>query len=247
MGAMRASVIIITKNQKELLQKSLPVFLHQDLGGKYEIIVVDSGSTDGAKEYIQDLPVKLIEIKPEKFNFGFAFNLGAKEASGDFLIRLSGDAIPKRKDFIRQMIEPFSGIGIGGVYGKYTLSGRSGYTYPFFWPAKRFPSKITKYSVKPGLIRMLLDKHHQEEVLNFAGGCCAIKHSTWEKRHFNERLIAAEDAEYALYLHLRNLDIVCNPGAEVIHEHKITDLKEGILSQFKWRGVLVWECIKLFL
>ena len=244
---MRASVIIITKNQKELLRRSLPVLLRQDLKNEFEIIIVDSGSTDGAREYIQTLPVKLIRTKPESFNFASAFNVGAKEALGEFLIRLSGDVVPKKKDFISQMIKSFGDPRVGGAYGKYTLSGKRGYTYPFFWPAERFPSKVTRYSIKPNLIRMLFDKRHMGDVLGFAGGCCAVKRSTWEKRHFNERLFGAEDAEYALYLHLEGLDIVYNPKAEVVHEHKITDLRRDTLSEIKWRVALVWECTKLFL
>jgi hypothetical protein len=136
---------------------------------------------------------------------------------------------------------------VGGVYGRYTLSGRPGFTYPPFWPKERFPAKETTYSVKPNLIKMLLNKKHQEVVLNFAGGCSAIRRRTWRYRHFNERLIAAEDAEYSLYLHLRNFNIVCNPEAETVHEHKAIGSRNGILTDIKWRIPLILESIKLFL
>ena len=247
MRAMKVSVIIITKNQKNLLQESLPVLLRQDLKDRYEIIIVDSGSTDGAREYIQTLPVKLIKIKPERFNFAAAFNLGANKASGEFLIRYSGDVIPKKKDFRSQLIRPFEDPKVGATYGKYTITGRKGYTYPSFWSEKRFPSKVTKYSIKPNLIKMRTNSEHLTEVTNLAGGCCSIRRSIWKSRPFNEKMPAAEDAEYAIFLHLKGFDIVCNPEAEVIHEHKTGNLKGSIWSEIKWRLIFTRETIRLFL
>lgn len=240
-----ASVVIITKNQKEILLKSLPVLLKQNLEDKYEIIVVDSGSTDGAVEYTKSLPVKLVEIRPETFNYVKAFNTNAKNAKGKFLVRLSGEVIPTKTDFLAELLKPFTDEKVGGTYGRYTLSGRTGYGYPAFWPAERFPKKITTYSVRPNPFKMLFNKKHLELVTNFAGGCCAIRREIWEKRPFNENLIAAEDAEYSWFLHTIGLDIVCNPRAVVLHEHKIK--KGGLNLLPKWKLVLIKEYSKYYL
>src|SRR3712207_2042463 len=95
---MRASVVIITKNQRAFLQRSLPVIAAQrgfEEGG-LEVIVVDSGSTDGAQEVVRASvgPVRLVEIPPRTFTYARAHNAGAAQAQGDLLVRLSGDAIP---------------------------------------------------------------------------------------------------------------------------------------------------------
>ena len=246
---MLASVIIITKNQKSLLQRSLPILLKQKLHGEYEIIVVDSGSTDGAKEYVSSLPIRLINIPPENFRFARAFNIGADQAKGEFLIRLSGDAIPRYTDFLAEIVKPFKDKKVGGTYGRYIQTGRKGYSHPNFWPPERFPDQTTRYSVKPNFFEMFFgDKNHNVDyVMNFAGGCCAIRRKRWEARPFNEDLLAAEDAEYAVYLHLLEFDIVYNPKAEVVHEHKIEHLNAGFLRESWWRIVYFWELVKLFL
>jgi rhamnosyltransferase len=242
---MLASVIIITKNQKELIEKSLPILLKQNIKGGCEIIVVDSGSTDGAIEYIQKLPVRLIEIRPETFNFANAFNNAAKVAKGKYIIRLSGDVIPIDKNFLNEILLPFSDLKVGATYGRYVTTGRSGYDYPFFWSKKRFPAEITRYSIKPNPLMMLLSREHIELVTNLAGGCCAIRKTIWEKRPFNEKLLGGEDAEYAWFLHIVGFDIVCNPKASVIHEHKIEKIKADYFS--KWSRLLVWEYIRYYL
>lgn len=254
---MEASIIIITKDQKDFLQRSLPVLLNQDFEGDYEIIVVDSGSTDGAREYVESLPVKLIKIQPETFNFAEAFNTGAEKAKGKYLVRLSGDAIPIGKNWLSEIIEPFKDPTIGGTYGVYTITGREGYGYPDFWPAERFPQKLTRYSVRPTPligVRVNLfgielgDSKAKEEVFNFAGGCCAIRKDTWQKRPFNEKLLAGEDAEYAWFLHLIGYDVVCNPRAKTIHEHELVRSKNNSFWSSpvftKWLWVNVYQMAK---
>ena len=245
---MKASVIIITKNQKSYLQKSLTVLLNQNFEDKYEIIVLDSGSTDGAREYVEKLPVCLIKINSEKFNYAQVFNLGAKEAQGEYLVRLSGDAIPMGENWLVEMIKPFSDPKVGGTYGIYTISGRKGYGYPDFWPAERFPKRLTRYSVKPALFGSF---ETRRKVYNFAGACCAIRKNIWQKRPFNERLIGGEDAEYAWFLHLIGYDIVCNPKAKVLHEHKISKSRERSLIErlwfYRWQRIFTWEITKYWL
>lgn len=246
---MKVSVVVITKNQKELLQQSLPTLLKQKLNGKYEIIVVDSGSVDGAKGYIKSLPVKLIEIPSQKFRFARAFNIGAKHAKGEFLVRLSGDAVPRKDNFLAEMIEPFKDIAVGGTYGRYIQTGKRGYSHPNFWPPERFPDRTIRFSKKPSFFNTYFGKNNRNRgiVTSFAGACCAIRRKMWLKRHFNENLMGGEDAEYATYLHLKGLDIVYNPKAEVVHEHKIENLDAGFYIENAWRIIFLWEYLKLFI
>lgn len=246
---MKASVIIITKNQKDLLQQSLPILLKQDLKGGYEIIVVDSGSTDGAREYVKSLSIKLVEIPSENFRFARAFNIGARHASGEFLIRLSGDAIPIKDNFLAEMIEPFKDNKVGGTYGRYIQTGKKGYSHPNFWPPERFPDRTIRFSKRPFFFKTYFGKNNRERdiVTSLAGACCAIRRKMWQARPFNENLLGGEDAEYAVYLHLKGFDVVYNPKAEVIHEHKIENLNAGSYVETLWRIIFHWEYLKLFI
>lgn len=242
-----ASIIIVTKNQKNFLEKTIPV-LKKQIQGEYETIVVDPGSTDGAREYCMKNQVKVVDISPKNFNYAHAFNIGAAQANGTYLVRLSGDCIPLREDWLSEMVKPFKDPKIGGVFGKYVLSGRKGFGYPDYWPAWRFPKKYTVYSVKPflfmgaGLLNFSLGKN----VYEFAGGCCAIRKKIWQKRPFNESLLEGEDAEYSWFLHIIGYDIVYNPKAEVVHEHRVDIRKtiKNILGITKWNwifNVVIWK------
>lgn len=69
-----------------------------------EIILVDNNSTDGSIEFLESNYPE-IKIKKLEKNYGFAYpsNLGAKMASGDFLLFLNNDTIVT-KDFITELI-----------------------------------------------------------------------------------------------------------------------------------------------
>jgi rhamnosyltransferase len=232
---MLVSVIITAKNEKHNLEQSLPVLTKQKLDGKYELILIDSGSTDGSIQLIKKYSVKLIQIKPDDFNYAFAFNKCAKIAKGKYLVKLSGDNIPIDTSWLRELIKPFKDPMVGGTFGKYTITGRKGWNYPDYWPAERFPDKTTRYSeqVQPigGIsVRNMLGVNYSDpnrsHLYDFAGGCCAIRKSIWKKRPLNEKLSAAEDAEYSWFLHLIGYDIVYTPHAKVIHEHNINRLSK---------------------
>ncbi|MFA6463360.1 MAG: glycosyltransferase [Candidatus Shapirobacteria bacterium] len=219
-----ASVIIITKNQKDFLSKSLPVLKKQKLPGDLEIIIVDSGSPKSVINYYRQFNPKIISIKPKDFNFSHAFNLGASVAKGKYLIRLSGDVIPQKNDFIKQLISPFSDQKIGATYGNYQITDHI-YDYPPFWSQKDFPQKSirhhTEFRPLSGLIEKSLTDY--KNIYKMAGGCCAIPAQIWQKRPFNQTLKFGEDAEYAWYLHSIGLDIVYVPTAATIHQHQKID------------------------
>ena len=116
--APRASVVIITKNQRAYLEKSLPVLLAQT-SGPIEIIVVDSGSTDGAQVLVRQTPgARLVEIPGGTFNYARAHNAGAAAASGKFLVRLSGDAIPIGEAWLDALLAPFADPGVAVTWGR---------------------------------------------------------------------------------------------------------------------------------
>lgn len=240
-----ASVIITAKNEKQNLKQSLPVLMKQKMAENYEVILIDSGSTDGSIKFIKKIHIKLIRIKPEEFNYSYAFNKCAAQAKGKYLIKLSGDVIPIGNQWLNEMIKPFSDPTVGGTFGLYTTTGRRGYDYPHWWPKERFPTKLTTYSQTPHpltgikIFGVELTLKNTDKVHEFAGGCCAIRRGMWKKRPLNENLTAGEDAEYAWFLHLIGYDIVFNPKAKTIHEHKIEKIKKNAFRD-KF-GLSLWQ------
>ena len=86
------SVIVASYNQREHLRACLASVQPCQSSGQLEVIVVDSGSTDGTPEMVESCfpHVRLIR-GPEDASDAQAANLGAAQADGDFLLFLSDE------------------------------------------------------------------------------------------------------------------------------------------------------------
>ena len=94
------SVVIPSRNGRELLKNYLPAILRETADCNGELILVDDCSTDGTIEYlrVEHPSVKVIE-RTDKPAFCRAVNLGMKRASGSFLLLLNNDTIPGMGSF----------------------------------------------------------------------------------------------------------------------------------------------------
>lgn len=104
--AYSISVIIPTYNGLEDMQNLVPALKKQRRVNLKEIIVIDSGSTDGTDLYVQREKCKLIKIKKEQFSHSFSRNLGASKASGKYLLFMTQDALPEDEYWLGRMLYP---------------------------------------------------------------------------------------------------------------------------------------------
>lgn len=131
-SAKRISIIILSWNTKELLRQCLES-IYEDIGGykidinryKFEIIVVDNGSSDGSVEYLkaqsaerkttaQKLKLKIIQ---NERNLGFAKgnNQGIKAAKGKHIMFFNSDTIAKKGALKRLTEHLDKNPGVGAV------------------------------------------------------------------------------------------------------------------------------------
>jgi len=87
---MIVSVIIPTYNRKLIVESAIRSALDQTLKD-FEIIVVDDGSTDGTKEYLESLSLPIKLISKENGGVASARNAGIKEAIGTYIAFLDSD------------------------------------------------------------------------------------------------------------------------------------------------------------
>lgn len=93
MAEKLVSIVIVTRNRKEVTAECLVSVSAIDYP-KFEIILVDNGSTDGtAAEIREKFPeVKLIEAK-ENLGLNGGKNLGQKQALGEYVFFLDSDTV----------------------------------------------------------------------------------------------------------------------------------------------------------
>ncbi len=120
---MKAAVIIPTKNPGPIFKAVLQAVLAQDVGFAFEVLIIDSGSTDGTVEAvsaIDDPRVRLHEIPPGDFGHGRTRNLGISMTQARFCVFLTHDALPADRGWLANMVATAeSAPDIAGVFGRH--------------------------------------------------------------------------------------------------------------------------------
>lgn len=210
---MKASIIVLTKNAGKGWEKLLQRLFSQDLSGEYEVIVIDSGSTDDSVEIARRYPVRLVQIPPEEFHHGRTRNLGAELARGEILVYITQDALPLRDDWLQKLVDNFADPLVAMVCGRQIP-----------WEHTRPPEKFFHmYNFPDFKIRVTAhDRDYYHDNMFISDVNSALRKDIWQKSRFSEKVIAAEDKELAARLLRAGWTIVYEPEAAVHHAHNLS-------------------------
>lgn len=103
------SVIIVTYNRKNTFEKAIRSVFSQDYpAARYEIIVVDDGSTDGTRDMVKTLSAEhtiRYFSQPHK-SIAAVRNVGVKNARGEIICFLDSDCIAP-KEWLSTMVKTY--------------------------------------------------------------------------------------------------------------------------------------------
>ena len=117
-----ASIIILTRNNAEVLKKCVDSILAKTSYKNFEIIIVDNGSDEPVARELLDTLNKKENIrvldKPIPFNFSELNNWAAKAAQGDVLVFMNNDMEVIEEDWLRELISHTLRPNVGPVGAK---------------------------------------------------------------------------------------------------------------------------------
>ncbi|MDN4639292.1 glycosyltransferase family 2 protein [Agreia sp. PsM10] len=116
-----ATVAVLTYNGETYLEQILSAVEGQVIDGEVDILVIDSGSTDGTLGIVARHPAaRLHQIPNSEFGHGKTRNLAARLARGEFIAYLTHDAIPASDGWLRELLAPLrdTAADIKAVMGK---------------------------------------------------------------------------------------------------------------------------------
>jgi len=114
----RRSLLLPPLNGRADLERLLPRLLEQQFDEGFEILAVDSSSTDGTRGLLESAGAEVSCIRQEDFSHGGTRTARAADARGEFLVFLSQDALPADALFLTHLVAPFSDSKVAGAYAR---------------------------------------------------------------------------------------------------------------------------------
>jgi rhamnosyltransferase len=200
---MRVAVVIRTLNESELVGACLDALRRQRGRFELDLLVVDSGSTDGTLAIARSRGARVIEIAPAEFDYAKALNIGLAEARGDVAVSLSAHAIPVGDDWLEKLVRHFDDPRVAGVAGRQVP-----------WPEAPWQEVHRLRHQFPDVGQRFEDGDGD---IVFSNAASAIRLSVWRKQPFT--LPAAEDIEWARRVVAAAWSILYEADATVYHSH----------------------------
>lgn len=234
MNKIDVSIIIPTKNAESDIEKCLNGIFQQKTGLKYEVVVIDSGSTDNTLQIVEKFPVQLIPINAEEFGHGKTRNLGASLAQGKYLVYLTQDACPADEGWLENLITNFTAERVAGVYSRWIPKEDCN---PL--ELRRILELFGPFKEIRALTGINIDDYSKyiKRFIHFSNVSSAIARDIWQKIPFNDYAVFAEDQEWARRVLEAGYTIIYEPKSKVYHSHN-DSLKTCFKRGFDGAGFL---------
>lgn len=223
MNDIDISVVIPVKNGQRYLDSVLKAIFSQEINARFEVIIIDSGSTDITLDIIRQYPIRLYQIPEKEFNHGLTRNLGISKAYGKYIVLLTQDAIPYNNYWMKNLIDNLKrDQHVAGVYSMQT-SHRDAHPLTqirvnrFFTADKirreSWIDKIQDYNK--------LSPNEKHRLCNFDNVSSCIRKAVWEEIPF-PKADFGEEIEWSKNVLEKGYKIVYEPDSIVYHSHDLS-------------------------
>jgi rhamnosyltransferase len=199
------SIIIRSFNEGWALRETLPALRAQEYRN-WELLVIDSGSTDGSVELIRQAnPRVFIQILPEQYNPSQVLNHGMELSKAEFGIFLNADATPQGSRWLRPLVSALQGRKTAAVFGRQIprpdCQAVYAHDYERCFGPQRASAKWEHF---------------------FSMASSGLRKDVWARRGFLEKMQYSEDDEYTRWCRAQGLRVVYCPESVVMHSHNYT-------------------------
>jgi rhamnosyltransferase len=211
---MRATVVIRAKNEADSIGRTLDIVRGQTV--EPELIVVDSGSSDGTPEISRERGARVIEIPAEEFTFGGALNLGADAATAPIVVALSAHAFPRDEDWLARVLAPFDDAR--------TACATGAEVGPDGQPIERHLIQDIEFA-------------RRFPYWGYSNAAGAFRRELQQEYPFRADMPGTEDKEWSWHWLQRGRTCVLGPGLTVDHDHSNDPLRETwVRATREWIG-----------
>jgi rhamnosyltransferase len=216
------SVVIPVKNGGPLLVRVVESVLKQAEVNLAEVILIDSGSSDGAIDRVAHHErVRIHRIEPHEFGHGKTRNLGIELSAGEFVAMLTQDALPADRFWLYHLLLPFADPAVAGVFGRHTVHEHHSPSLKaeldgFFHSLLDF-GQIVK--IDCGDEQFEMNEQYRQRCHFFSDNNACLRRDVWKKIPYRD-VNFAEDQLWALDILVAGYSKAFAPSALVHHSHQ---------------------------
>jgi len=237
----KASIVIPTYNGAKEIENLLRKLEVQRTPWPFEIIVIDSSSSDGTDKIIMSkfLHVRLVKIKKEEFGHGKTRNLGASLAYGAYVAFLTQDAYPINDTWLFDLVTTLEHYpNAAGIFGRHQAKPDAN---PF--TVRDINTHFESFSKLPIEVNLKTDYkkfgysiESWQNILHFySDNNSCLKKSIWQKIPYPE-IDYGEDQVWADLIIKAGCSKLYSSSAVVAHSHnyneKETEERAAIEAKF---------------
>jgi len=220
------TIIVRSFNEGWALKETLPALQAQEYRN-WELIVIDSGSTDGSLDLIRKAqPRHLVQILPHEYNPSRVMNHGMTLARSDFGVFLNADATPQNRNWLRPLVNALQNPTHAASFGR------------------QIPRPGCRAVYRLDYERCFGSSRESEQWDHFFSMVSSgLRKDVWAKRGFLEKMQYSEDDEYTRWCRAQGYQIVYCPESVVMHSHNYTPAQaykrsfgEGRALAAVWNG-----------
>jgi GT2 family glycosyltransferase len=223
-GRPRISIVIITRDKGPILRQCIESIEEKTTYRDYELVVVDHDSRDaGTLAYLRALARRWpVHRWSGRFNFSAISNLGAAQATGEYLLFLNNDTRVIARDWLTAMLEHAQRPEVGAVGAKLLYpDGRiqhAGVMIGLGGPA----GHVSRMA--PGLAQGRGGTDLVRDYSAVTGACMMVARARFaELEGFDERFrVVFNDIDLCLRLRARGYRVVYTPAALLYHYESVT-------------------------
>ncbi len=199
------TIIMRSFNEAWALRDTLPALKAQDYRN-WELIVIDSGSTDGSVEMIRAAqPRHFVQILPHDYQPSRVMNHGMTLAQTETAIFLNADATPQNANWLRPLVTALQDPKTAAAFGKQIPRPDCAAVYAHDYERCFGPQR---------------ESAQWDHFFSMVSS--GLRKDVWAKRGFLESMQYSEDDEYTRWCRAQGYGVVYCPDSVVMHSHNYT-------------------------
>ena len=199
------SIVMRSFNEAWALKDTLPAIQQQEYRN-WELIVIDSGSTDGSQDLIRAVaPAHFIQIAPHEYIPGRVMNCGMGLAKSEYVIFINADATPQGPNWLRPLVNGLLDSQTAAVFGR------------------QIPRPDCRAVYAHDYERCFGEQResiHWDHFFSMANS--GVRKDVWARRHFAETITYSEDDEWTRWCRAEGYRILYVPESVAMHSHNYT-------------------------